>query len=105
MFDGRAVEFRNQTADSLPYLVAGRPHLHHDERRHIVGYGTWYLREAIAAEPELADAVRATLREQLPAVAESLTPPEREGTDWDALGASGEEIWSSPLAGLRGAWM
>jgi ribonucleoside-diphosphate reductase beta chain len=83
----------------LPGFVAGYSKIHHDEQRHI-GYGTWYLREAIAADPALADVVRATLRELLPAVAESLTPPEREGTDWDALGAGAEEIREFALGGL-----
>ena len=44
--------------------------------------------------------MRATLRELLPAVAESLTPPDREGTDWDALGASAEEIRDFAIGGL-----
>lgn len=83
----------------LPGLVAGYSKIHHDEQRHI-GYGTWYLREAIAADPPLADVVRATLRDLLPAVAESLTPPDREGTDWDALGANAEEIREFALGGL-----
>jgi ribonucleoside-diphosphate reductase beta chain len=83
----------------LPGFVAGYSKIHHDEHRHIA-YGTWYLREAVAADPALADVVRATLRELLPAVAESLTPPEREGTDWDALGASAEEIREFALGGL-----
>ena len=50
--------------------------------------------------PALAEEVRATLRALLPAVAESLTPPDRDGTDWDALGASGEEIRDFALDGL-----
>jgi len=83
----------------LPGFVAGYSKIHHDEHRHI-GYGTWYLREAVATEPGLADAVRATLRDLLPAVAESLTPPDREGTDWNALGADAEEIRNFALGGL-----
>jgi ribonucleoside-diphosphate reductase beta chain len=83
----------------LPGFVAGYSKIHHDEQRHI-GYGTWYLRQAIADAPALADVVRATLRDLLPSVAESLTPPEREGTDWDALGASAEEIREFALGGL-----
>jgi ribonucleoside-diphosphate reductase beta chain len=83
----------------LPGFVAGYSQIHHDEHRHI-GYGTWYLRQAVAAEPQLAEAVRATLRELLPSVAESLTPPDREGTDWDALGASADEIREFALGGL-----
>jgi len=83
----------------LPGFVAGYSKIHHDEHRHI-GYGTWYLREAVAADPALGDVVRATLRELLPSVAESLTPPEREGTDWNALGAGAEEIRDFALGGL-----
>jgi ribonucleoside-diphosphate reductase beta chain len=83
----------------LQGFVDGYSKIHHDEQRHI-GYGTWYLREAVAAEPALAEAVRATLRELLPAVAESLTPPDREGTDWNALGAGAEEIHNFALSGL-----
>jgi ribonucleoside-diphosphate reductase beta chain len=83
----------------LPGFVAGYSKIHHDEQRHI-GYGTWYLRDAVAADPSLADVVRATLRELLPAVADSLTPPDREGTDWDALGAGAEEIREFALGGL-----
>jgi ribonucleoside-diphosphate reductase beta chain len=83
----------------LPGFVAGYSKIHHDEHRHI-GFGTWYLREAVAAEPALAEAVRSTLRELLPAVAESLTPPDREGTDWNALGAGADEIRDFALGGL-----
>jgi ribonucleoside-diphosphate reductase beta chain len=83
----------------LPGFVAGYSKIHHDEQRHI-GYGTWYLREAVAADPALAEAVRSTLRELLPAVSESLTPPDREGTDWNALGAGAEEIREFALGGL-----
>ena len=44
--------------------------------------------------------MRGTLRSLLPAVAEALTPPDREGTDWDALGASSDEIREFALSGL-----
>ena len=36
----------------LSGFVAGYSKIHHDEQRHI-GYGTWFLREAVAAEPAL----------------------------------------------------
>ena len=81
----------------LPGFVEGYSKIHHDEQRHI-GYGIWFLREAVAEDPALADQVRATLRELLPAVAESLTPPDREGTDWDALGASSRRSATSRSA-------
>ena len=84
----------------LPGFVEGYSKIHHDEHRHI-GYGTWFLQTAIQGRPELAENVRATLRDLLPAVAESLTPPDREGTDWDALGASSDEIRTFALDGLK----
>jgi ribonucleoside-diphosphate reductase beta chain len=84
----------------LPGFVEGYSKIHHDEHRHI-GYGTWYLQQAVRDQPALGDNVRQTLRELLPAVSESLTPPDREGADWDALGASSDEIRGFALDGLR----
>jgi ribonucleoside-diphosphate reductase beta chain len=84
----------------LPGFVTGYSKIHHDEQRHIA-YGTWYLRQAVAGTPALGDVVRSTLRDLLPAVAESLTPPDRDGTDWDALGASSEEIRDFAIGGLE----
>ena len=84
----------------LPGFVDGYSKIHHDEQRHI-GYGIWYLRQAVAGTPAVGDVVRSTLRELLPAVGESLTPPDREGTDWDALGASSEEIRDFAIGGLE----
>jgi ribonucleoside-diphosphate reductase beta chain len=83
----------------LPGFVDGYTRIHHDEHRHI-GYGVWFLREAVRGDPALADRVRDTLRALLPAVADSLTPPDREGADWDALGASAEEIREFAIGGL-----
>jgi ribonucleoside-diphosphate reductase beta chain len=83
----------------LPGFVDGYSKIHHDEQRHI-GYGTWYLRQAVTETPALADVVRRTLRELLPSVAESLTPPDRAGTDWDALGANRDEIREFAIGGL-----
>jgi ribonucleoside-diphosphate reductase beta chain len=83
----------------LPGFVEGYSKIHHDEQRHI-GYGTWYLRQAVAEDPALGDVVRSTLRDLLPSVAESLSPPDREGTDWDALGANAEEIRDFAIGGL-----
>jgi ribonucleoside-diphosphate reductase beta chain len=89
-----------ERAGLLSGFVAGYSKIHHDEHRHIA-YGTWYLRQAVAENPALGDVVRSTLRDLLPAVAESLTPPDREGTDWDALGASSEEIRDFAIGGLE----
>jgi ribonucleoside-diphosphate reductase beta chain len=82
----------------LPGFVDGYSRIHHDEQRHI-GYGVWLLREA-AADGALADQIRTTLRDLLPAAAAALAPPDTEGTDWEALGASSDEIREFALGGL-----
>jgi ribonucleoside-diphosphate reductase beta chain len=81
----------------LPGFVAGYTKVHHDEHRHI-GYGVWFLREAVARDERMGEVVRQTLRELLPAVAESLTPP--AGADTSVLGASTEDLRSFALDGL-----
>jgi len=56
----------------------------------------------VAADPTLGDELRQTLRDLLPAVAASLAPPDRgQDTDWDALGASADEIRAFALNGLN----
>jgi ribonucleoside-diphosphate reductase beta chain len=82
----------------LPGFVSGYTKIHHDEQRHIA-YGVWFLREAVSGDREMGDVVRSTLRELLPAVAESLTLP--AGADQSLLGASQEELRSFALDGLR----
>ncbi len=81
----------------LPGFVAGYTKIHRDEHRHI-GYGTWYLREAIAEHTDMTDVVRATMLELLPAVAESLTLP--GGADASAPGASEDDLRTFALGGL-----
>jgi ribonucleoside-diphosphate reductase beta chain len=84
----------------LPGFVEGYSKIHHDETRHI-GYGVWFLREAVREDDAAADTIRTTLAELLPVVAESLTPPDRDAdTDWDALGAGSDEIREFALGGL-----
>jgi ribonucleoside-diphosphate reductase beta chain len=83
----------------LAGFVEGYSKIHHDEQRHI-GYGTWFLREAVRKRPEQAETIRRTLRDLLPSVAEALTPPDREGTDWDALGANADDIRDFAVGGL-----
>ena len=84
----------------LPGFVEGYSKIHHDETRHI-GYGVWFLRESVRADPAAGETIRATLGELLPLVAESLAPPDRGSeTDWDALGASSDEIREFALGGL-----
>ncbi len=97
-----AFEFitRYLTSNSLlPGFVDGYSHIHHDEQRHI-GYGVWFLRETAQRDQALAERIRAKLTELLPAVSSALTPPDREGTDWEALGASSEDIRSFAVQGL-----
>jgi ribonucleoside-diphosphate reductase beta chain len=81
----------------LPGFLAGYSKIHHDEQRHI-GYGVWFLREAVGREPAIGDVVRETLRELLPAVAASLSPP--PGASTEVLGASSEELRAFALDGL-----
>jgi ribonucleoside-diphosphate reductase beta chain len=83
----------------LPGFVDGYTKIHHDEQRHI-GYGVWFLREAVAADAALGDQVRETLRLLLPAVASALAPPDTDGTDFEALGATSDEIRDFALSGL-----
>jgi ribonucleoside-diphosphate reductase beta chain len=82
----------------LAGFVEGYSLIHHDETRHI-GYGVWFLRETVRAHPEMADVVRATLRDLLPSVAESLKPPGDGGAD-DLLGVTEDDIRAFALAGL-----
>jgi ribonucleoside-diphosphate reductase beta chain len=81
----------------LPGFVAGYTKIHHDEHRHI-GYGIWFLRGAVAREEAIGDVIRAALRDLLPAVAESLSPP--AGADASVLGASAQELRAFALDGL-----
>jgi ribonucleoside-diphosphate reductase beta chain len=81
-------------------FVEGYSKIHHDETRHI-GYGIWFLRETVRSQPETADVVRQTLRDLLPSVAASLAPPDTgSGRDFEAIGASGEDIRNFALGGL-----
>ena len=81
----------------LPGFVEGYSKIHHDETRHI-GYGVWFLRETVAAHPQMGEVVRSTLRDLLPSVAESLRPPGDGATG--ALGVSEDELRAFALDGL-----
>ena len=91
-----ATEFLRREA-LLPGFVEGYSHIHHDETRHI-GYGVWFLRETVREHPEAAAAVRGTLRDLLPAVAESLRPP-GDGAS-NALGVTEQDLRTFALGGL-----
>jgi ribonucleoside-diphosphate reductase beta chain len=84
----------------LPGFVEGYTRIHHDETRHI-GYGVWFLRETVRAHIEMEQVVRGSLRELLPSVAASLAPPSGGAAgDFEAIGASAEDISAFALGGL-----
>jgi hypothetical protein len=78
--------------------VEGYTKIHHDETRHI-GYGVWLLRETIRQHPAQADTVRATLRDLLPDVADSLKLP-GDGDAESVLGVSEDDLRQFALGGL-----
>jgi ribonucleoside-diphosphate reductase beta chain len=69
--------------DLLPGFADGYGRIASDEQRHIA-YGTWFLREAVAADPDMADVISDQIKELLPAMAESISPPS-DGA-WNVLG-------------------
>ena len=83
----------------LPGFVEGYSKIHHDETRHI-GYGVWFLRETVRDHPETAEAVRETLRDLLPAVADALKPPGDANGSGELLAVTQEEIREFALGGL-----
>jgi hypothetical protein len=70
-----------------------------DEARHMQFYAR-FQDEVISYPAAIAEHVARARAQLSPAVAESLTPPDREGTDWVALGASADEIRAFALDGL-----
>jgi ribonucleoside-diphosphate reductase beta chain len=83
--------------DLLPGFAEGYGLIASDEQRHIA-YGTWFLREAVAADPAMADVVRDQIKALLPAVAESISPPS-EGA-WDVLGVEEGALGEFALSAL-----
>jgi len=84
----------------LPGFVDGYSKIHHDETRHI-GYGVRFLRDTVRDQPSMGEVVRQTLRDLLPAVAQSLAPPDSGGGhDFDAIGATSADIRAFALGGL-----
>ncbi len=84
----------------LPGFVDGYSRIHHDETRHI-GYGVWFLREAVRADAAAGDVIRQTLRDLLPHVAAALSPPDTgSDIDFTAIGADSDSIRSFALDGL-----
>jgi ribonucleoside-diphosphate reductase beta chain len=76
----------------LPGFVEGFGNVARDEHRH-VGYGTWFLQQAVARDRSLAAVMRGKLHELLPLAAGVLVPPgEDAGSDWELLGYTAQEI-------------
>jgi ribonucleoside-diphosphate reductase beta chain len=82
----------------LPGFVEGYGAIAADEQRHIA-YGTWFLREAVAGDPQMAEVVRRRLHDLLPAVAESVSPPSQGA--WDVLGVEDGALGQFGLDALR----
>jgi ribonucleoside-diphosphate reductase beta chain len=82
----------------LPGFAEGYGLIASDEQRHIA-YGTWFLREAVAGYPAMADVIRDQIKELLPAVAESISPP-NEGA-WDVLGVQEGALAEFALGALN----
>jgi ribonucleoside-diphosphate reductase beta chain len=81
----------------LAGFVDGYSRIAADEQRHLA-YGTWFLREAVRQDPEMAAVVRRRLEDLLPAVAESVSPP-GEGA-WDILGVEDGALAQFALGAL-----
>jgi ribonucleoside-diphosphate reductase beta chain len=82
----------------LPGFTDGYGRIASDEQRHIA-YGSWFLREAVAVDPAMADVIRGQIRELLPTVAESISPPS-EGA-WDVLGVEDGALAEFALGALN----
>jgi len=67
----------------LPGFADGYGRIAADEQRHIA-YGTWFLGEAVAADPAMGEVIRNRIRDLLPHVAAALNQP-GEGA-FEALG-------------------
>jgi ribonucleoside-diphosphate reductase beta chain len=82
----------------LPGFADGYGLIAADEQRHIA-YGTWFLREAVAEDPAMAELVRTRLLDLLPAVAETLSPTGRDFSA--ALGVEPGELAEYGLGALN----
>jgi ribonucleoside-diphosphate reductase beta chain len=83
-------------AGLLPGFVDGYGRIHHDETRHI-GYGVWFLREAVRADPAAAEVIREALRELLPHAAGALSGGD---VDFAAIGVDADAVRAFALDGL-----
>jgi ribonucleoside-diphosphate reductase beta chain len=82
----------------LPGFADGYGRIAHDEQRHIT-YGVWFLREAVRADPAMAEVVRSRIQDLLPHVAQTLSPPSDGALD--ALGVDDGELAKFGLGALN----
>jgi ribonucleoside-diphosphate reductase beta chain len=82
----------------LPGFVDGYSRIAADEQRHIA-YGTWFLGEAVAGSPAMAEVIRDQIKALLPSVAEAVSPPS-EGA-FDALGVDDGALAEFGLGALN----
>ena len=82
----------------LPGFADGYGRIAADEQRHIA-YGTWFLSEAVGQDPAMAEVVAERVRDLLPAVAESVSPPS-DGA-FDALGVDAGALAEFGLRALN----
>jgi len=82
----------------LPGFAEGYGLIAADEQRHIA-YGTWFLREAVEADPAMGEVVRERVLDLLPHVAQALSPP-GEGA-FEALGVEPGELAEFGLDALN----
>jgi ribonucleoside-diphosphate reductase beta chain len=90
------LDFLNER-EQLPGFVDGYSRIAADEQRHIA-YGTWFLQQAVAADPAMGEVVRGRILDLLPAVAESVAPPS-DGA-WEVLGVEDGELGQYGLGAL-----
>jgi ribonucleoside-diphosphate reductase beta chain len=77
--------------DLLPGFVEGFKKVARDEHRH-VAYGTWFLKEKCAGDPEMAELMRTRLHELLPVASGVLVPKGADPDDWEMLGYTSAEV-------------
>jgi ribonucleoside-diphosphate reductase beta chain len=87
-------------ADILPGFRDGLVSVTRDESRH-VNFGILLLRDAIAADPAVADTVRLTVINAIPAVLATLEPPGGDGSYYTVFGFEQDEVAVWALDSLR----
>lgn len=76
---------------ALPGFVEGFKNISRDEHRH-VAYGTWFLKQKCAENPEYGDRMRARLMDLLPLASGVLVPLGQDPNDWEMLGFNSAQV-------------